>query len=98
MVIIGHGLLCPNTLTYMHTHTHTHTPTESHTHTYLEQVSGDNAEPLGVVSYSLQVGIHTEDHLEYIQEESQRVLVQEVHLARGEEGHWGKYMYLGQYS
>ena len=65
-------------LTCMCTHT---TPNDIHTlHTDLEQVASDNAQPLAMVNHSPQVGVHTQNNLEYIQEEPQGVLVQEVHL------------------
>ena len=85
-----------HTVTYTHTHIHTHAYTHTHTQTqtHLEQVSGDNAQPLGVVGQPLQVGIPTENNLEYIQEEPQEVLVPEVYLVReGEDqlGHWGSW-------
>lgn len=65
--------------TYPYTlHVHTHHTTTHHKHplhTHLEQVAGDNAQPLAIVNHSLQVGVSTQDHLEYIQEEPQGVLV-----------------------
>lgn len=65
-------------LTCMCTHT---TPNDIHTlHTDLEEVASDNAQPLAMVNHSPQVGVPTQNNLEYIQEEPQGVLVQEVHL------------------
>lgn len=48
----------------------------------LEHVCGDDGEPLWVISHSLQIGVPTEDNLEDVQDESQGILVQEVHLER----------------
>ena len=94
-----------HTVTYTHTHIHTHAYTHTHTHTqtqtHLEQVSGDNAQPLGVVGQPLQVGIPTENNLEYIQEEPQGVLVQEVYLVREGEDQFRslrELVYLGECS
>ena len=80
-----------HTVTYTHTHIHTHAYTHTHTQTqtHLEQVSGDNAQPLGIVGQPLQVGIPTENNLEYIQEEPQEVLVPEVYLVREGEDQLG---------
>ena len=61
----------------MHTHTHTHT--------HLKDVGRDDFKPLAMVGHTLEVGIIAEDHLEYIQEELQRVLVEEVDLQRERE-------------
>ena len=49
------------------------------TEVYLEQVLGDDVEPLGVVSDSLQTLVG-QNNLKHFKEEIQRILVQEVHL------------------
>lgn len=47
---------------------------------YLEEVLGDDAEALRVVGHALQVGVLVQDVVIDVQEELQRVLVQEVYL------------------
>ena len=49
------------------------------TEVYLEEVLGDDVEPLGVVSDSLQTLVG-QNNLKHLKEEVQRILVQEVHL------------------
>ena len=48
--------------------------------TYLEHVPGDDVKPLVVVGDSFEVRVVAKDHLEYLQEELKRVLVEEVDL------------------
>lgn len=81
-------------LTCMCTHT---TPNDIHTlYTDLEEVASDNAQPLAMVNHSPQVGVPTQNNLEYIQEEPQGVLVQEVHLGERSphitEAGWGHHI------
>ena len=64
-----------HTYLYIHVHTHHTTPHIPSPHTHLEQVAGDDAQSLAMVNHSLQVGVSTQNHLEYIQEEPQGVLV-----------------------
>ncbi len=47
---------------------------------YLEHVKGNVMETLGVICEALEVRVSSEHYLEYIQEELERVLVQEVDL------------------
>lgn len=47
---------------------------------YLEEVLGDVGEALGVVANALEVCVLVQHRVVDIQEEVQRVLVQEVHL------------------
>ena len=49
---------------------------------YLEHVGGDGVQSLRVVGDPLQVGVLREDHLEYVKEELEAELVQEVNLCR----------------
>lgn len=47
---------------------------------YLEEILGDDGQALGVVGDALQVGVLVQDVVVDVQEELQRVLVQEVDL------------------
>lgn len=53
---------------------------------YLEEIFGDDAQPPGVVGHSLQILVVAQDNIKYLQEEVQRVLVQEVDLKNTIEG------------
>ena len=50
---------------------------------YLEEVLGDEVEPLCVVADALQTGVLVQHLVVRVQEEVQRVLVQEVDLHTG---------------
>ena len=47
---------------------------------YLEEVLGDDIQALGVVGEALQVAVLVQHRVVAVQEEVERVLVQEVHL------------------
>ena len=50
---------------------------------YLEEVLGDEVQPLRVVADALQAGVLVQHRVVRVQEEVQRVLVQEVDLDTG---------------
>ena len=56
--------------------------------TDLEHVQCDDLQSLGMICHALQVGIGSEHYLEYVQEELQRVLVEEVDLQGVGQGVW----------
>ena len=49
----------------------------------LEEVPADNGEPLLVISHSFEILVATEHALEDVQEELERILIQEVDLGGG---------------
>ena len=56
--------------------------------TDLEHVQCDDLQSLGVISHTLQVGVGGEHYLKYVQEELQRVLLEEVDLQGVGQGVW----------